>query len=149
MPIANYSTSIAVDKTMGEIQGMLGARGAESILIEYRNGHPDSMSFAVTFKDIQMQFRLPSKWRGVLAILEDDHQVTPKLKCEVQARRVAWRIMKDWIRAQMAMVDAGAAELVEVFIPYAVMVNGGTLFEQLMANPGQLLLTAGDLEEAQ
>lgn len=35
-----------------------------------------------------------------------------------QARRVAWRILKDWIEAQIALLESGMVEMEEIFLPY-------------------------------
>lgn len=37
MPILNYSTSIAVEKTTSEIQGKLARAGAQAVMTEYDN----------------------------------------------------------------------------------------------------------------
>jgi len=56
-----------------------------------------------------------------------------------QAQRVAWRILKDWIQTQMAIIEAGLSSTVEVFMPYAVMDSGQTLFQSFSENPRFLL----------
>ena len=50
---------------------------------------------------------------------------------EKQAERVAWRILKDWIEAQMALLDIQMVKFEEVFMPYIVDKHGRTLFEKL------------------
>ena len=53
---------------------------------------------------------------------------------------MAWRIIKDWIEAQLAIVEAEQAEMVEVFLPYAQNpATGKTLFEQLSNDQFALL----------
>jgi hypothetical protein len=47
MPILNYSTSIAVEKTVGEIQGKLAQAGAQAVLTEYG---PDSIIASLSFR---------------------------------------------------------------------------------------------------
>ncbi len=44
---------------------------------------------------------------------------------------MAWRICKDWIEAQLAIVEAEMADMVEVFLPYAQTESGETVYEQL------------------
>jgi hypothetical protein len=48
------------------------------------------------------------------------------LRVAGSVERVAWRIVKDWIEAQMAIVEAGQAEMAEVFLPYATIEDGTT-----------------------
>lgn len=56
--------------------------------------------------------------------------------------RVAWRIVKDWVEAQMALIESGLAELPEVFLPYAVKPDGRTVYDEFKGN--LLMLSEGD-----
>lgn len=79
-----------------------------------------------------VSFRLPAQIDRIYVLLQRDNKVTRKLRTREQAARVAWRIIKDWIEAQLAIVEADQAEMVEVFLPYAQNpTTGKTLFEQL------------------
>ena len=65
-----------------------------------------------------------------------------KVKCDRdQAERVAWRIVKDWVEAQMAILESEMVQLDQIFLPYMVNDNGQTVFEVYRAN--QLFLEAG------
>jgi len=99
------------------------------------------VTFTVKVAEQWINFRLPSNHAGVWSVLCDDREVPRSLKTEDQARRVAWRITKDWVAAQMAIIDARQAELAEVFLPYAVMPSGRTLFQEVRS--GSLLLGSG------
>ena len=48
-----------------------------------------------------------------------------------QAERVAWRILKDWVEAQMALLDIGMVRFEEIFLPYIETKNGRTVYERL------------------
>ena len=48
-----------------------------------------------------------------------------------QAERVAWRILKDWIEAQMALLDIEMVRFEEIFLPYIETNTGKTVFERL------------------
>jgi len=142
MPILNYTTQIKVEKTVGEIQGILAAAGAQSISVDYdQNGQPTALTFLIAVQGQLVNFRLPSRWRGVWASLRDDPTIPRRLRSEDQARRVAWRIVKTWTQAQVAIIEAGLAELAEVFLPYAVNPRTGqTLYQEFEASH---LLSAG------
>ncbi len=144
MPILNYTTSIAVDKTIGQIQKALAMAGAQSILIEYdADGIVSTVSFRITYAGAPVSFRLPAQLDPVYVILQRDDKVPRKLKSREQAARVAWRIIKDWVEAQLAIVEAEQVELVEVFLPFAQNpTTGETIFKQL-ANNNFALLTDG------
>ena len=58
-----------------------------------------------------------------------DRRIPPKMRTREQATRVAWRIVKDWLAAQLAMIEAGLVDLEEVFLPYAQNQAGRTVYE--------------------
>jgi hypothetical protein len=150
MPILNYTTTISVQKTTGEIQEILARAGARTVVIEYGADHiPEVISFDIEIKGRFASFRLPSHWQGVYQALMKSI-VQRRYKNEDQSRRVAWRIIKDWTEAQVAIIEAGAAELTEVFMPY--MVNPKTnqiLFEDFksgfLLGPGNII--DGEIKE--
>ena len=133
MPILNYTTSIVVEKTTSEIQGKLAKAGAQAVMTEYDNEQVlSALSFRMLCNGIMVSFRLPAQIDRIYVLLQNDNKVPRKLKTRAQAARVAWRIIKDWIEAQLAIVEAEQAEMVEVFLPYAQNpTTGKTLFEQI------------------
>ena len=44
---------------------------------------------------------------------------------------MSWRILKDWVQAQRAIVDTKMVRLEQVFLPYAIMPDGRTLYERI------------------
>lgn len=54
--------------------------------------------------------------------------------------RTSWRIIKDWVEAQMAITEAGLADVAEVFLPYAIT-KGTTLYKSIKSN-GMMMLEA-------
>lgn len=139
MPILNYTTSINADKTVGEIQKILARAGASDIAIKYANGNPVALAFSITVEGRAVAFRLPARWQGVLKRMDRDSKVARRLVTEDHALRVCWRILKDWLEAQLAIIDAEAASLAEVFLPYAVTKDGSTLFDAFVQNGMPLL----------
>ena len=138
MPLLNYTTGIEVDKTVAEIQKILTKNGANAILVENDDtGQIVALSFKVKMEQGDVGFRLPSDWRPVLHILEHDPKVPRPKRTKEQALRVAWRIIKDWVEAQMAIVQTRMVKLDQVFLPYAVAKDGRTFYEVAMA--GNLL----------
>lgn len=47
-----------------------------------------------------------------------------------QAARVGWRIIKDWIEAQLALVQTQMVTLDQVFLPYARTNTGETVYQR-------------------
>ena len=143
MALLNYTTRIDVSKTLGEIQRQLVSHGANAILNEYDNqGYITSLSFKMNIDGNDIGFKLPADWRPVLKILENDSKVPQRLCTQEQALRVAWRIIKDWVEAQMAIVETKMVTVDQVFLPYAIANSGRTLYETVIEN--KLLLNSGE-----
>lgn len=47
---------------------------------------------------------------------------------------MAWRILKDWVEAQMALLDIEMVRFEEIFMPYIETNEGQTLYEKLSKN---------------
>lgn len=129
MPILNYTTSIAVEKTMGEIQGALARRGVTRISTMFdENGVAAGLGFTMKTDYGYRDFELPVRTDGVLAAMKADGKV-PRSQCTPQqAARVAWRIAKEWLEAQSALIDAQLATLDEVMMPYMITDTGRTMY---------------------
>lgn len=141
MSILNYTTKIEPNKSAAEIQELLGKKGVNHVSIQYVSGEPAAIFFSIDINKSPVNFRLPSNWEGVLSVLRKNPGKKRITIDSNQAKRVAWRIIKDWVEAQLAIIESGQADIGEVFMPYAINANGMTLWNQLNTNP-QLLLGA-------
>lgn len=126
MPIMNYTTKIDVFSSLSEIQAQLVKHGAKKIMQDYDDsGHITSLSFLIETPDGPRAIRLPASVDAVWAVLAQQ-----KVKCDRdQAERVAWRILKDWVAAQMAILESEMVQMDEIFLPYMVNDSGQTLFQ--------------------
>lgn len=78
--------------------------------------------------------KLPANAAAVQAVLQRQ-----KVKCDYeQAERVAWRIIKDWVEAQMAILESQMVQMDEIFLPYMVDKQGQTLYAAYQT--GRLML---------
>jgi hypothetical protein len=146
MPIANYSTTVDALKTVGEIQGILVTHGARSILMNYgKDGSIESLSFIVETPYGDMPIRLPIDARAVLKVLEEQ-RVPPRYANYQQAVRIAWRIVKDWVRAQMAILETEMVKMEQIFLPYMITKNNQTLYEAMIDRG--FYLTEGKKDES-
>lgn len=135
--IANYSTTVTALKSIGEIQGILVAHGAKHILIDYEHEEPIGLAFIVGTPYGDMPFILPANIDRVKAVL-DKQRVRTKVSDE-QASRVAWRILKDWARAQIAILETEMVTIDQVFLPYMqVGASQKTLYEVMVDHRLQL-----------
>lgn len=144
MPILNYTTSIQAGKTVGEIQQMLAKAGAQSVSIEYdAEAMPSALTFTIIFLSKPLPLKVPCNSDGVYKALCKAPGVPKSSKNVAQARRVAWRIIKDWTEAQLAIVESQQAEMAEVFMPYALDSDTGQTLFQKFTESTQKRLTAG------
>ena len=132
MPILNYTTQIQSEKTVGQIQGLLASAGAKAIITEYDDDQVlSSIAFQLSIKGQILSFLLPAQIDKIYILLQNDDRVPRKLRTREQAARVCWRIIKDWIEAQLALTEAEQAQLTEVFLPYVQDTTGTTLYKRL------------------
>ena len=142
MAIKNYTTTIDVYQSLGEIQGALASHGARKIMVDYDvAGQPKGIMFGIETTDGPRGFCLPANADGVRAVFAKQRIKAPK----GQAERTAWRNVRDWIMAQMAIIEAGQVQMDEVFLPYLTDGKGRTLYQ--LYQGGYLAL--GDGTEAQ
>src|SRR6266478_7077308 len=114
-----YSTSVSVGRTVSEISTLLAEAKATAILSEFNDGLIKAISFR-----IRTEF-------GVFAVLQRSRSIPPRLRSREQAGRVAWRIVLNWLEAQLALVQAGLATLDQVFLPFCQDPAGVTLYERM------------------
>lgn len=124
MPIKNYTTTVKPRKTIQEIEGILQDYGVRQMHKMFdADGEVEGIYFTIPFKDQMVHYKMPALVDEVRQIMEDDPDIkTYNIKekdYEVAARCVAWRIIKDWIDSQLAMIEANLVEVHQVFLPYA------------------------------
>ena len=138
--LKDYTTKVPPEQTISEIQQLLAGHNVTAMMTEYDGRQVSSVSFRINLNGNDMSFRLPCNWRGVHEILKrPEYSRIPYAEKEAQSIRVAWRIIKDWIDSQLAMVEVNMVTLPQVFLPYAVMRSGQTLSEHVIQNPQFLL----------
>lgn len=137
MPILNYTTTISAAKTVAEIQMILAKAGADQVIIRYgKNGEP----FALVFELQGEMYMLPCRHGEVYKILARTKGVPAKLRTTEQAARVAWRIVKDWVEAQAAIIATGMVDVQEVMLPYMILKNEQTVYDNYREQRAERLL---------
>ena len=135
MAILNYTTEIDPERTIMEIQKCLVRHGATKVVTDFKGTVPVAVTFCLILNGNTVGFSLPANYSGVLKAMQKDNDIPKKLKTEEQAIRVSWRIIKDWIEAQMAIVEAQLVDMAEVFLPYLITKSGNTLYHDIQKNP--------------
>lgn len=136
MPTLNYTTKIGVTQTTSEMQAALARHGATKIAVDYTRGKPSGLAFALPTPSGSRVFNLPVNVQAVAKLLADQREgrngyprssrvdARPE-----QAERVAWRVVRDWLFAQLAIIEAEMATLDQIMLPYMQWDEGRTLYE--------------------
>lgn len=140
MAILNYTTKVPVSRTMTEITEVLVKAKAQAIMSEYEDGVVSHISFRMVTDQGILSYRLDANIDGVYAAIKADKSIEPRYKSREKAERIAWRIVKDWLEAQMAMVEAKLASLPQVMLPYMQTSNGQTPYQRFVNNKSVGLL---------
>lgn len=103
-------------------------------------GRATGIAFAVETGHGPRTFVLPVNSARVEAVLRRD-KVPARFATPEQAERVAWRIVKDWVEAQLAIIRTEMVTLDQVMLPYMRSGSGETMYELYLNQ--QLGLPAG------
>lgn len=148
MPLLNYTTQVPGVKSVGEIEGMLPSHGARRLVKDLdATGNIVGITFEVFHGNNVLSFKVPVKPEAVLKVLEREKQRNYRMRrnfSREQAGMIAWRIAKDWVEAQMALLETEMVDLEQIFLPYLVVNvdTGKTLYDGMKER--QFLLTQGN-----
>lgn len=145
MAIKNYTTDVPVNKTVSEIHLILADHGAKRILFDYgADSKVTAISFTIETPTGEQAVRLPANVERVREVLRQQKN-NPRNRnrsqiddSQDQAERVAWRIVKDWLAAQLAILETEMVDVQQVFLPYFLNRQGQTLYE--VYSSGALML---------
>jgi hypothetical protein len=135
MAIKNYTTKVSTNRSIQEIQDALIKHGAIGFLLEYEKdtGRIQACKFLLQLNENKIPFALPVNWRRFQAVLKE--QRIKRWSDEDYCYRVAWRCIRDWVLAQLALYETEMAQLPQVFLPYAMDKNGvSTLYDRVLNN---------------
>lgn len=139
MALKNYTTKVPANRSVQEIQEMLIKAGASGVLMEYEEGtgRIAGLSFQISFENKKIAFKLPLNWREAQKVLSQEGN--NRAGDDDYAYRVAWRILRDWVDVQVALIAIKQVQLQQVFLPYAIQRNSKTVYENMIENPNLLL----------
>lgn len=140
MAIKNYTTRVDALQTVGEIHVILAKHGAKKVMFDYDdNGRVEAVCFGIDGPHGLIGIKLPANVSRVQAVLKEQKKKNSKVDPSYeQAERCAWRIVKDWLDAQMALLETEMVDMPQVFLPYMVNNDGRTVYE--LYQNGQLML---------
>ncbi len=133
--IENYTTKIAATKTASEIQELLAKHGVEQIMLKYSAGQPTGVAFVAKTEWGEKGFSLPVNVDAMHQLLRAEKRagrlpgISETLAQDrAHAERVAWRVIAEWLRAQMTLIASQMATLDQVMLPYLVQGDGRSLY---------------------
>lgn len=134
----NYTTTIPVTQTMAECQSILAAAGAASVAVHFEDGSPAGLSFSLRTPHGMRNFTLPVDVAAMQAVLVQAERAgefaalkksSAKWVSREHAANVAWRVVKDWLEANLALIAAQMATLDEVMLPFLHVGESRTLYQ--------------------
>lgn len=147
--LQNYTSSISAARSISYIESKLAQNGARQILKEYDDsGRVMGISFNIPIDGHDMFFKLPAKVAECEKVLRENlsSRARPETHKKIgpQAERTAWKILSDWVEAQMTMLELSQIEFMQVFLSYVYdPVKKQTYFERIKARGYKALLPAG------
>ncbi len=123
MPLKNYTSQVAAEKSIMFIERTLAAHGVTDINKRYDDQQRvTAIMFIIPVNGQDMAFKLPARVSECERVLEGmlsrRAQPETRKKIPAQAQRTSWKIVADWVEAQMAMIELAQVEIMEVFLPY-------------------------------
>jgi hypothetical protein len=128
VPLKDYTTTVSVHRTIGEITEMLVKAGARGVMQEYGDhGRVTALKFVIPFDRAMLSYALPIDADRVRKVLAEQ-RVAGKYLELAHCERVAWRIVRDWIAAQLAIIETEMVTVQQVMLPYMLTEDGQTVF---------------------
>jgi len=126
------NTYSASPKVFATIQSCLVAHRVREIQYSFADdgsGRYVALNFVLDVVGARLTFRMPARVAAVERVLFGEKAPTPAQRD--RAYQTAWANIRDWIINQFALIDTGMAEVEEVFLPYLLIEDGHTLYENV------------------
>lgn len=137
----NYTTKVPVSRTLAEVQAALAAHGADAVATTYTDGQPSGVRFQLHGHTYDLPVDVDAMHRLLAGSRPNGGVSLTVYHSPEHAARVAWRVVKDWLEAQLALVAAQQVPLDEVMLPYLITATGRPLRSEWRDHP--LALTGG------
>lgn len=144
--LKNYTSQVSAIKSINYIEAQLVKSGARTVVKIYDEDKKiTGIWFVMQIDGKDIPFKLPSRVEACETVLISNlgPRTRPETRKKIpqQAERTAWKILSDWVEAQMAMVELAQIEITEIFLPYIYdQKNDQTFFEKIKSTNFQNLL---------
>lgn len=141
----NYTTMIEPVKSAADCTSILAMHGAQQISSTWQGGEPIGLKFVIITAFGPRIYSLPINVTGTHKALiqaANKGRIPRSKATEEQAKRVAWRVMHDWLKIQLSLIEAGVAEFAQVMLPYMHTEDGAdeTVWDRVRDQYGQLAI---------
>ncbi|MBA2287520.1 MAG: hypothetical protein H0W02_18760 [Ktedonobacteraceae bacterium] len=132
--LKNYRSDASLSAIFEAIRLTLASHKAKRISFDYDDaGQATSIQFVLEVHGTALTFRLPARFENVERLVAESNRSAGRSQkgdaLRDQAMRTTWANIRDWLSAQMALIDAGMVQTEEVFLPYLLNEAGQTYFE--------------------
>jgi hypothetical protein len=125
-------------QTFDRIQKCLIDHRAKKIMFDYDDeGRITAFTFALEINNQSYGYQLPARVENVEQIRYGDRRNAWKPISQAQkdqAYRTAWANIRDWLEAQMALIDTAQVKIEEVFLPYMLEPGTGRTYYEALAD---------------
>lgn len=130
--LKNYTSKST--HTFDKMNQILAQHGARKIMFEYDGmGKIQGINFTLMVNNVERGIKLPARIDKVEIAMYGTNNLDEKQRD--QAYRTAWANIRDWIDAQMAMLDTGMVIPLEIFLPFMIVNSiGQTVYEKAEEN---------------
>ncbi len=134
--LKNYASEASLESIFAAIRTTLATHKAKRIMFDYDEaGRATAIEFVVELGRTPYTFRLPARFEAAKPLVKKAREDAgawriSEEKLDEQAYRAVWATIRDWVSAQMALIDIGASRMEEVFMPYLIVEPGVTMFER-------------------
>jgi hypothetical protein len=131
--LKNYRSDARVEGSLAKIEELVVKHGATHFFKEYKDGLVLGVDFIIPIFCGELPIRLPARVEQVKHKLYGKRSAYSQ-SMEAQARRTAWANIRDWLDAQIALIETEQVKMEEIFLPYMTDRSGKTLFEHMQEN---------------
>jgi hypothetical protein len=141
----NYTTNVPVEKTLPEIERLLGRFGVTHSTREWKDGEVIGLVFSLRTGREEIFFRLPCNAEAVYQIIMQGYKrkrkSTEKTVRE-QSAKIAWRILFDSLAADLSRIELGQVKPEQLFFGQIINPQTGQTFFEIVEERGFKMLKA-------